>query len=192
MEEVSIVWEYPDGLPEPYKGWAEDIIREHLHPYVFPVPKSYTGLKHLFLNAKLGELPPDFEKKFEGYVSDINKWLDESAGRIPDSPPRQFTSFEDLLLHFKEYFIRDLAERERKSMVLLDVIGRYRSKDYHLGKFVFINQEDIILLDFFADFRNSREIYSSKSERDLKVSISPCPGAEKPLVHNPETGEIIA
>ena len=62
------------------------------------------------MNAKLGEVPSDFKEKFEGYVSDIKRWLDEDSGRTVDSPPRQFTDFDELLPHFEEYFIHDMAE----------------------------------------------------------------------------------
>jgi len=190
MEEVSIVWEY-DSLNQPYKGWAERIIREHLHPYVFPVPKSYTELKHLIFNAKLGEIPTDFEEKFKIYVSDINKWLDEDSIRTTDSSPQQFTDFNELLPQFTEYFIRDLAKGEGDSLIFLDVLGRHRYKDYALGRLVFIQKEGLKLLDFYADFQHSWKVHSLIYENDFKISLSPQSGTDEPLIYNPQIGEIM-
>jgi hypothetical protein len=150
MEEVGIVWQYPNSLEEPYKGWAEDFIRNYVHRGIRPKYKDFDRISRLLVELSeidIGEHPKYYNMNrlaLEFMIGEFESWINrgEEAKTKKLAPTPQFNPRE-LLPKFDSYNING-----DRSLKLMDLSGTYWDSEYPIGTLIFKNNEEGPGLEF--------------------------------------------
>lgn len=154
MGEVSITWEDPKTLDEPYKTWAEDFIKNYVHRGIRPKYKDFDIIRDLFVKISTidRELYPKYYNMnifaLEYMLGEFELWINkgEKTEVRKLTPHAQFKA-QDLLPKFESYLISGDAS---SSLKMMDISGVYWAAEYPIGTLLFKNNEEGPGLEFIS------------------------------------------
>jgi len=149
MEDVSITWENPYSLEEPYKTWAEDFIINYIHKGFRPKHERFDMISRLLTELATTDHPKVIKLNTMALGTlfrEFESWCNKGRTvRSKKHPTLATFKAQDFLPKFESYSISGDTD---PSLKMMDLSGVYWEAEYLIGDLIFKNNEEGPGLEF--------------------------------------------